>query len=105
MQDGAVAERVDEARDAVGVAVDVGLGVIGEERGGTPAASGVVVDLAAGLLQGHGVACGRSCGMRWRTAAKGAYLSNSRSSGWPASTKVTMPVNQRHSTRTREWWS
>ena len=26
--------------------------------------------------------------MRWRTAAKVAYLSNSRSSGWPASTKV-----------------
>ena len=54
VQDGAVAERVDEARDAVGVAVDVGLGVIGEERGGTSAASGVVVDVAAGFLQGHG---------------------------------------------------
>ena len=26
--------------------------------------------------------------MRWRTAAKGAYLSNSRNSGWPARTKV-----------------
>ena len=54
VQDGAIAERVDEARDAAGVAVDVGLGVIGEDRGGTTTASGVVVDVAAGLLQGHG---------------------------------------------------
>ena len=31
VQDGAVAERVDEARQAAGAAVDVGPGVIGED--------------------------------------------------------------------------
>ena len=36
------------------MAVDVGFGVIGEDRGGTTAASGVVVDVAGCLLQGHG---------------------------------------------------
>ena len=34
MQDGAITERVDEPREAAGVAVDVGLGIIGEDRGG-----------------------------------------------------------------------
>ena len=54
MQDGAIAERVDEPRHTGGVAVDVGLRIIGEDRGGAPTAGGVVVDVAAGLLQGHG---------------------------------------------------
>ena len=43
VHDGAIAESVDEARQAAGVAVNVGLGVIGEDRGGaaaTGAASG-----------------------------------------------------------------
>ena len=48
MQDGAVAERVDEAWQAAGLAVDVGLGIIGEDRGGMTAAAGVVVDVIDG---------------------------------------------------------
>ena len=54
MQDGAITERVDEARQAASVAVDVGLGVIGEDRGGAPTAGGVVVDVGARFRQGHG---------------------------------------------------
>ena len=67
MQDGSIAESVDEARQAAGVAMDVGLGVIGEDRGGAPAASGVVVDVGAGLLQGHGRhVVGDACAGEWR---------------------------------------
>ena len=54
MQDGGIAERVNEARQAAGVAVDVGLGIIGEDGDGMAAAAGVVVDVIAGLRQGHG---------------------------------------------------
>ena len=35
--------------------------------------------------------------MRWRTAAKAAYLSDSRSSGWPARTKVMTVLKSRRS--------
>ena len=44
MQAGAIAERVDEARQAAGVAAAVGLGVIGEDQGLVATACGAVVD-------------------------------------------------------------
>ena len=73
--------------DTAGVAVNVSFGVIGEDRGGPTAAGGVVIDVATGFLQRQGRHV-MEMRMRWRNEAKGAYLSNSRSSGCPANTKV-----------------
>ena len=85
MQDGAIAERVDDPWHAGGVAVDVCFGIIGEDRGRAAATGGVVVTVRRSRHRNRALKESRSVTRRW----SGGSPSRKRASGlWPVAART-----------------